>query len=151
MKFKIPCEWRLKTIEEVEARDLMAAQDKVAILRRPKSMVGAKIEPVIGVVDFQELERMYPTPEPPNPMIGWECIRGPGSYEGGMWEKKVCGCTVIVSGDTGPIEVGMGWTTYHWRVSKDGEDNDLSSKIAYNQIEMARDAALVAAKKWGEV
>jgi hypothetical protein len=148
MKFKIPCEWRLRTVEEIEAKNLVYAQDKAMTLTRPQTLEGAEIEPIIGVVDWERFQEMHPLPKPKDPMEGWEQTSEPGPYAGGQWEMVDGDLTVVVFGDTGPIEVGMGHTTYHWRVSKKGEDNDRSSKKAYDRIEQARDAALEAARKW---
>ena len=151
MKFKMPCEWKLRTIEEVEARTLVEAERKVTSLMKPKTLKGAKIEPAIGVVDWKELQRMYPFPKPMDPMTGWKVLSTPDPYKGGQWEKSVYGCKVTVTGDPGPIEVGMGFTTYTWSVTKPGIDGDFTSKDSFHRIEEARDAGLKAAERWSKM
>lgn len=149
MKFRIPCEWRLKTIEEIEAPDLLKAQDKAAMLTRPATLDGAEIETIIGVVDFQRCHEMYPIPKPPDPMEGWKCEVEPGPYEGGLWTKKVSGCKVSVIGDSGPIDVGFTFPTYGWRIEASWLPADMTSKGSYREIEDARDDALKMARKFG--
>ena len=65
--------------------------------------------------------------------------------------KEANGCEVFVTGDTGPIEVGMGMTTYSWSVSKPGRNDTLTSKKDFDRIEEARDAALKASERWSKM
>lgn len=146
--FEIPCIWKLRTVEKIEADSQEEAEYKAALLSQPETLARCRIEPEIGVVDFMEQERRNPTKKPPDPMEGWKCQQEPGPYEGGIWTRVEHGCQIMVIGDTGPIDVGMGLTTYGWRIARDGEEKGLCSMKPYVHIENARDTALKAAKEW---
>jgi len=152
MKFKIPCEWTVRTVEVIEAKNLVDAQDKAFKLTRPKTLEGCKIEdPIGGGLDWKTFNKMYPPKPPADPMEGWTRTTDPGPYQGGQWVKEANGCEVFVTGDTGPIEVGMGMTTYSWSVSKPGRNDTLTSKKDFDRIEEARDAALKASERWSKM
>jgi len=148
MKFKVPMKWDLSTIEEVEADTPHEAESKARIeIDTPRADPSTwKVEKRIDGVNWQKMEEMYPTPEPPDPMEGWECLMEPGAYEGGLWNIRVGDYEVRLIGDDGPIEVGMGITTYTWKISSILLPYDLESKESYHDRDKCRDDALEAVK-----
>ena len=147
--FDIPMKWDLRTIERVEAKDPNSAEHLASMhLNAPQSDPRTwRIEKRIDAVDFEKMNEMYPIPVPPDPMEGWTCLREPGPYEGGLWELEKDGYTIVVIGDDGPIDVGMGMTTYTWKISGKSLPYDLQSKHTFHNKMECRDAVLEAVSK----
>ena len=143
-KFKVPMKWDLFTMEEVEAKDRNAAEHMAGMdIERPRADPSTwRIEKRIDGIDWMEMDKMYPVPEPPDPMDGWGCLYEPDGYNGGYWTKQVGEYSVSVIGDTGPIEVGMGFTKYGWKISSESLPYMLESKVSFVDIEKCRDNAL---------
>lgn len=95
-------------------------------------------------MDWQKMEEMYPIPPEPDPMEGWKCICKPGAYEGGLWNIEEDGYIVHLVGDDGPIDVGMSFPTYTWRISSDKLPYAMESKQKFNDRDECRDEALKA-------
>lgn len=145
-KFRVPMRWDLHTVEEIEAKDPHSAEHWASMnLERPQADPSTwRVEKRIDGVDWMEMEKLYPTPEPPDPMDGWECLSKPDGYNGGCWEKKVDGYVLHVIGDTGPIDVGMGITTYTWNIRGDALPYDITSKNTFHDKVECRDGVLEA-------
>jgi len=148
-EFKVPMRWDLQTMEVVEAKDRFAAEEFASrSIEKPSADPSTwDIKKRIDGVDWQKMEKMYPIPREPQPMDDWECLKEPGAYEGGYWKIDKGDYVVNVIGDDGPIDVGMSFATYTWKVSSDSLPYDIESKITYNNITECRDAALEALEK----
>lgn len=142
MKFKVPCRWDVRTNEEIEATDAFDAEMKAGQLLAPKTLEGCEIVPCIGVVDYEEMNRLYPPPIAKDPMDGWECIDKPDGYQGGRWRIRKNGCTIDVFGIMGEIEVGPSFTMYGWEIESGLKIGTVISRKKYSSIESARRAAL---------
>lgn len=137
--FDIPCKWTFRTVEKIQARTLEEAMRKADALSEPETLTGAKFEPDdLFHVDYDGLEKIYPTPKEKDPMEGWEKVRDDAYNK--CYRRKFGDSIVTVSAHA-EEEVGWGGFDYGWTIESEGDDFSVSSKKTYNSPEdAAKDA-----------
>ena len=149
MKFKVPVELNIEVDVEVEADSMHEACDVASALEMSSiDLTNARPRGIGIVMVSQEFfSKAMKEIEPPDPMEAWDCLREPGPYEGGLWEKKVDEYVLVVIGDDGPIDVGMSFPTYTWKIRADRLPYDIESKKEYRDKVECKDDALKALDK----
>jgi hypothetical protein len=150
MKFKIPCKWTVRTVEEVEARTLEEAESKTMDLPGPKTLDGAEITSTLFPVDMERMEEMHPWKKPTDPMKGWKKTADDTFNK--CWEKRFGDARVKVWAHGDPEDgVGPWFPEYLWTIEKDSEDFSMTSKECFCVPEEAAESAKEMVKKLKKV
>lgn len=145
--FDIPCKWTFRTVEKIQARTLMEAQNKADALSEPQSLAGARFDKEdLFHVDYDELNRMHPLPKEKDPMEGWKKVRDDAYNK--CYERKFGDVTVSV---TAYAEEEVGWGfDYGWTIEGEDDDFSISSKGDLGSLEAAAEAALKKMESLGK-
>jgi hypothetical protein len=147
MKFRIPCKWTVRTVEEVEARSLHEAETKALALGKPSTLVGAEVdEDELFPVDMARMRKMHPVPEPPDPMKGWKHTWDDGYNQ--VYERRYGKDLVTVGARLDGETIGPAFFQYSWTITRGADDFSVTSKKCFGRPE---EAAVEAEKALGKM